>query len=57
MKKQLGRVSRYTSMGVGIDVDTASDYIVELQERKGNLESAADEAGGAGGAELEPKKR
>ena len=44
MKKQLGRVWHFISKSDGIDVAAASDHIVELRERKENLESAADEA-------------
>ena len=44
MKKQLGRVWHFISKSDSIDVAAASDHIVALRERKGNLESAADEA-------------
>ena len=44
VKKQLGRVWHFISKSDNIDVAAASDHIVELRERKENLESAADEA-------------
>ena len=44
VKKQLGRVWHFISKSDSIDVAAASDHIVELRERKENLESAADEA-------------
>ena len=45
VKKQLGRIWHFISKSDSIDVAAASDHIVELRERKENLESAADEAG------------
>ena len=44
VKKQLGRVWHFISKSDSIDVAAASGHIVELRERKENLESAADEA-------------
>ncbi len=44
VKKQLGRVWQFISKSDSIDVAAAADHIVELRERKENLESAADEA-------------
>ncbi|MCY4529703.1 MAG: hypothetical protein OXD46_11815 [Chloroflexi bacterium] len=44
VKKQLGRVWHFISKSENIDVAAASDHIVDLRERKENLESAADEA-------------
>ena len=44
VKKQLGRVWHFISKSDSVDVAAASDHIVELRERKENLESAADEA-------------
>ena len=44
VKKQLGRVWHFISKSDSIDVAAASDHIVEMRERKENLESAADEA-------------
>ena len=44
VKKQLGRVWHFISKSDSVDVAAASEHIVELRERKENLESAADEA-------------
>ena len=44
MKKQWGRVWHFISKSDNIDMAAASDHIVDLRERKENLESAADEA-------------
>ena len=44
VKKQLGRVWHFISKSDSVDVAQASDLIVELRERKENLEIAAEEA-------------
>ena len=44
VKKQLGRVWHFVAKSDSVDVAQASDLIVELRERKENLEIAAEEA-------------
>ena len=44
VKKQLGRVWHFVAKSDSVDVAEASDLIVELRERKENLETAAEEA-------------
>ena len=44
VKKQLGRVWHFVAKSDSVDVAEASDLIVELRDRKENLEIAAEEA-------------
>ena len=46
VKNQLGRVWHFIAKSDSVDVDVASDLIVELRERKETLEVAAEEARG-----------
>ena len=46
VKKQLGRFWNFIARSDSVDVAEASDLIVELRERKGTLEIAAEEARG-----------